>query len=222
MSTNEDAAYSEYAKMITKTLEALRSNRMNAEFLAPEKVCARVEELMFDGAVIASGGSQTVAQCGLEELFRSGRYRYLDRAAAAPNELPTLYRESFFSDFYFTSANAITMDGELFNVDGNSNRVAAICYGPKKVIVVAGCNKIVRDIPEAVERLRAIAAPMNAKRLSCATPCSQTGECVARGADDIADGCGCDARICCNYLISAQQREAGRITVLIVGKDMGF
>ena len=111
------------------------------------------------------------------------------------------------------SSNAVTEEGELYNVDGNSNRVAALAYGPDSVIVVAGCNKIVPDIAAAVERVKKIAAPVNATRLHCSTPCAKTGECM---------NCHSDGRICCNYLVSAQQRHQDRIKVILVGEELGY
>lgn len=215
--------YNETSQEITKTLAALRANNMQAVFVSDGAAAyAYAEKLLFDGAVIACGGSQSVKQCGLDKLFKNGKYRFLDRSAVSLAEAPALYRESFFSDFYFTSANAITEDGELFNVDGNSNRIAAYCYGPKNVIVIAGCNKLVKNLTAAVARLRSIAAPMNTRRLGCATPCRETGECIALGSAAMTSGCNGDGRICCNYLISAKQREKDRIKVILVGEELGF
>lgn len=112
-----------------------------------------------------------------------------------------------------SSANAITENGELYNVDGNSNRVAALVYGPDSVIVVAGYNKIVPDIDAAVQRVKKVAAPINAVRLHCETPCAKVGECM---------NCHSEGRICCNYVVSAQQRHKNRIKVVLVGEELGF
>ena len=122
------------------------------------------------------------------------------------------------------SSNAVTENGELYNVDGNSNRVSALLYGPSSVIVVIGVNKIVKNIDEAVRRVKVCAAPKNTVRLSCETPCSKTGECVSLLREDskMPDGCRCDGRICCNYVVCAQQRHKNRIKVVIVNEQLGY
>lgn len=215
--------YDENTPQIKKTLEVLRANNMEARF-APDCAAAYayVQELLFDGAVVACGGSMSLAQCGLEALFKCGRYHYLDRAQTPPEAIPSLYRESFFADFYFTSANAVTENGELYNVDGNSNRVAAYCYGPKNVVVVAGCNKIVKDLKAAVLRVKNTAAPLNARRLERKTPCCETGVCIGIESSEMTAGCASPDRICCNYLVSAVQRERDRIKVILVGDTLGL
>lgn len=157
-------------------------------------------------------------------LLRSGRYQFLDRYAPGltREEIEEIYRRSFFADAYLCSSNAVTMNGELYNVDGNSNRVAAICYGPRSVIMVVGCNKIVRDIPAAVIRVKRRSAPANVARLRCDTPCAKTGACAGIQREGMTDGCGVDGRICCNYLVSARQRVPGRIKVILVGEELGY
>ena len=157
----------------------------------------------------------TLEECGIMNLLRSGLYDFLDRSApgTTPDKVEEIYRMAFCADAYLTSSNAITEQGELFNVDGNCNRVAAMLFGPKSVIVVAGYNKIVADLEEAVLRLKKTAAPANAIRLHCATPCAKVGECM---------DCHSDGRICCNYLVSAQQRHQDRIKVILVGEELGY
>lgn len=122
------------------------------------------------------------------------------------------------------STNALTENGELYNVDGNSNRVAALLYGPKSVIVVCGINKIVKNIDEAIKRVKTIAAPHNTIRLGIETPCGKTGECVSLRKEnpEFCDGCHGDTRICCNYVVSAQQRHIDRIKVIIIGEEYGY
>ena len=122
------------------------------------------------------------------------------------------------------NAIGITENGELYNVDGNSNRVACIVYGPRQVIMVVGVNKIVKNIDEAVMRVKTNCAPKNTKRLDCQTPCNKTGECISLMQDnsEICAGCGSDGRVCCNYVITARQRHKDRIKVIIVNEDLGF
>ena len=206
--------------------EKLRRNNM--EFYYAENasdVRGIVESLMKDGDTVTHGGSVSMAECGINELLNSGRYNYLDRSkASSPEEADEIYRKAFSADVFISSANAITDDGVLYNVDGNSNRIAAIAFGPSSVIIIAGYNKLVHDLREAEMRVKTQAAPPNCVRLSCPTYCAEKGECVSllKADHEISDGCGGDGRICCNYLISAQQRHKGRIKVILVGEELGY
>ncbi len=212
---------------INSTMEALRKNNMQAYYVENSaKAKELVQSLMEKGSTVTHGGSMTLKQTGINELLKSGDYNYLDRSAEGltREQVEEIYRKSFFADTYLTSANAVTEKGELYNVDGNSNRVAAILYGPKSVIVVVGVNKIVPDIRAAVERVKKVAAPKNTVRLSCKTPCAATGECISlKQPDSVAcDGCKSEGRVCCNYVVSAQQRKKDRIKLIIVGEELGY
>ena len=214
-------------KRINKTGENLKKNNMDF-YYAPTKADVRdiVKSLLKKGDVITHGGSVSMAECGIYELISSPDYSYMDRTKIPPEEIKDFYRKSFFADVYISSANAITEDGVLYNVDGNSNRIAAIAYGPESVIIIAGYNKIVRNLQEAEIRVKTYAAPPNCVRLNCDTYCAEMGECVSlanpKADRQICDGCKSDGRICCNYLISAQQRHKGRIKVIIVGEELGY
>lgn len=211
---------------VNKTLESLRKNNMEAYFCEnSEKARELVKSLMKKGDTVSHGGSVTLTQTGITEILKNGDYNYLDRSAAGSREeIEEIYRKTFSADVFLTSANAITENGELYNVDGNSNRVAAILYGPESVIVIAGYNKIVPDINAAVKRVKEIAAPLNTKRLDCDTYCAKENKCVSLNNDNsfICDGCHSEQRICCNYVISAQQRKKNRIKVIIVGEELGY
>ena len=213
-------------KRIMKVGENLRRNNM--EFYYAEKasdVRAIVEKIMPEGCTVTHGGCESMKACGIPELLNSGKYNYIDRSKAkTPEEVKQIYRDAFSADVYISSANAITEDGVLYNVDGNSNRVAAIAFGPDSVIIIAGYNKIVRNLEAAEVRVKTEAAPPNCVRLNCDTYCAENGECVslAKADREITDGCGTDSRICCNYLISARQRHKNRIKVIIVGEELGF
>lgn len=214
-------------KRIQKTVENLKRNNMDAYYCTTTKdACALVEALLPKGAVIGSGGSMTLKQSGLLELLKSGRYQYLDRGrqGITKEEIEQVYRDTYSADAYFCSSNAITENGELYNVDGNSNRVSAILYGPKHVYFIAGYNKIVRNIDEAVVRVKREAAPANTVRLDMNAGCRETGECVSLKKDhsSLCDGCRMDGRVCCNYVVSAQQRHKGRIRVIIIGETLGY
>lgn len=212
-------------KRINKVGENLRKNNMEF-YYAPTAadVSGIVGSLINKGDVITNGGTMTMAECGLAELLSSPDYNYLDRSKLSPEEVKELYIKAFSADVYISSSNAITEDGVLYNVDGNSNRIAAIAYGPKSVIIIAGYNKIVKDLAEAEIRVKRDAAPPNCVRLNCQTYCSEKGECVSMSKADrqISDGCTSEGRICCNYLISAWQRHKGRIKVIIVGEELGY
>ncbi|NLT09827.1 MAG: lactate utilization protein [Ruminococcus sp.] len=213
-------------KRINMVGDALKKNNMEF-YYAPTKndVCPIVESLMKDGNIVTHGGSVSIAECGLSDLLNSGRYIYLDRSkASSPDEVVKIYKQAFTADVYISSTNAVTEDGVLYNVDGNSNRIAAIAYGPESVIIIAGYNKIVRDLDEAEVRVKTEAAPPNCVRLECNTYCGEKGYCVSLNSKShqMSDGCSGDGRICCNYLISAQQRHKGRIKVIIVGEELGY
>ena len=208
-----------------KTKNALENNNMTAYTVKTKEEAADiVRSLLKKGDVIASGGSVTLNQCGITDIIKSPDYIYLDRNSVAPDKTAEIFRKSFSADVYLCSSNAITENGELYNVDGNSNRVAALLYGPKSVIVVCGINKIVKNIDEAIKRVKTIAAPQNTIRLGIKTPCGKTGECVSLRNEnpELCDGCHGDTRICCNYVVSAQQRHIDRIKVIIIGEEYGY
>ncbi len=209
---------------IEKVMENLRKNRMEAYYVEDRsKVVPLVKELVAEGSVVGLGGSMTIKETGVLDLLRSGRYQFLDRAreGITPEEVQQVYRDTFSADAYFCSANAITEQGELFNVDGNSNRVAAICFGPRSVIVVAGINKIVEDLDAAIRRVKTVAAPKNTQRLSCETYCKEKGTCLGLEGN-MAAGCSSLQRICSTYMVSAYQRSEGRIKVILVGEELGY
>lgn len=208
-----------------KTAKALIANNMEAYIVdSKEEAAQKVKALLNKGDVIASGGSMTLNECGIIDIVKSEDYNYLDRNSVAPENVKEIYRKSFSADVYLSSANAVTENGELYNVDGNSNRVAAIAYGPDSVIIVAGYNKIVSNLDEAVNRVKKIAAPANTVRLGCETYCSKSGECAAftKVCPEMTTGCSSDARICCNFLVSAKQRHKNRIKVILVAENLGY
>ncbi|NLO99896.1 MAG: lactate utilization protein [Clostridiaceae bacterium] len=203
-------------KQVQRTMDNLVKNNMMAFYVENKaQVVEKVAELIKEGELVAVGGSMTLFETGIIEHLRIGRYNFLDRYmdGLSRTQIEEIYRKSFFTDTYLTSTNAITEDGELYNVDGNGNRVAAMIYGPKSVIVVAGINKIVKNVDEAVERVRRVAAPANSIRLNKNTPCTKTGYCA---------NCRTDDRICCTYTVFGQQREKNRIKVILVGESLGY
>lgn len=214
-------------KRIENVITALRKNNMQGIYVpCITDITKTVEDLLFKGAVITSGGSVSLKESGVWDLINSEKYCYVDRNKPCSSaEKTEIMKTQIGADFYFCSANAITENGELVNVDGNSNRVAAIAFGPKKVIVIAGANKIVKNVEEGFLRVKEIAAPKNTVRLGLDTPCSKLGKCVALTRCDnpaMTDGCESKNRICRNYLVTANQRESDRITVIICGESLGY
>ncbi len=205
-------------------VKALEKNNMEAHiFKTVKELCDYVEALLPAGAKISNGGSQSLIESGVMNLIKSDKYNYIDRFAPQDKQQEKqMISDYFTADYFFCSTNALTEAGELINVDGRSNRVAAIMYGPENVIMVVGKNKIVKNIPEALYRVKTVAAPKNTVRLNCDTYCREKGICVAAQNNDIASGCGSQARICCNYVVSGYQREKNRIKVLLCEENLGF
>lgn len=205
-----------YEERVKRTIESLEKNNMNGYFVQDEKeLIEKINELAPEGVTVSVGGSMTLFETNVIEHLRSGRYDFLDRykEGLTPGDIKDVFRKSFCADVYFTSSNAITEDGELYNVDANGNRVAAMIYGPDKVIVIAGINKIVKDVEEAISRGREMAAPANAKRLNKSTPCTKVGYCM---------DCSSQDRICSDFVLIRRQVKMGRIHVIFVNKELGY
>lgn len=212
--------------IVNETMVNLEKNNMKPYFCQTSKEAVElVRSLLEKGSTLACGGSMTLKETGVEDLLKSGDYNYLDRAnAKTVEEMEAVYRGAFTADTYLMSTNALLRTGGLYNVDGNSNRVAALLYGPKSVVIICGYNKIVENLDEAIYRMKTVAAPLNTKRLSTGAYCESVGECASLKKDSscMCDGCKGAGRICCNYVVSAQQRKKDRIKVIIVGEALGF
>lgn len=203
-------------KKIERTMKSLESNNISSYLVNnKDELFNKINEISKEGELVACGGSMTLFETGVIDLLRSGKYNFLDRYAdnLNPQDMKEIFRKSFFADTYFTSTNAITENGELYNVDGNGNRVAAMLYGPDKVVVVTGVNKIVKDVEEAIKRNKEICAPANAKRLNTKTPCEATGTCI---------DCKSPSRICCEYTLIKRQRTSGRMHVIFLNENFGY
>ena len=201
---------------IIRTIEALEKNNMNGYLVEDEEALIdKIKEIVSEGSMVACGGSMSLFETGVIDHLRSGRYNFLDRYEEnlTSADMKEIYRKTFYADTYFSSVNAITEEGEIFNVDGNGNRVAAMLYGPDKVILVVGANKIVKNIDEAVKRNKAVSGPANAKRLNTDTPCSKVGYCM---------DCKSNDRICCEYTVIKRQRTADRMNVIFINDVLGF
>ena len=209
---------------IEKTMEALKKNKMAVYYAENREEAKKIAlSLIEKGAVCASGGSVTLTETGIIDALKGEDYRYIDRYAPdlTPEERVAAMEKAMHADVYLSSANAITEKGEIYNVDGNSNRVSALLYGPKSVIIVASINKLVENLDAAVTRVKTITAPKNAARLSCDTPCAKLGHCIAVDGG-MTDGCASPARICCNFTVMAQQRHVERVKVILVGEELGY
>lgn len=216
-------------QQVERTIKALAKNNMEAVFIpSMDELLPAVRSLLKAGEKVAVGGSMSLNETGVSDLLRSGEYTFLDRhkAGLSPSEVEQVLLDSFSVDSYLASVNAVTEHGELYCADGNSNRVAALLYGPKQVILIVSWDKIVPDLRSAVLRVKHIAAPANAVRLNCDTYCTTHGKCInATVSDDnlMALGAGaCEHTICSNYVVFSRQKFPKRIKVLLVGESFGY
>ena len=204
-----------YEKRSQVLLKNLRSRHFEAYYCAGrEEALVKALELIPKGAVVGWGGATSAQQIGLMEALNAGEYRTIDRdKATTPEARVQAMKQCLTADVFITGANALSLDGQMVNIDGNGNRVAAIVYGPDSVLVIAGMNKVTDSLEDAVTRARTVAAPMNKQRFPAQTPCEVTGSC----ADCKSDGC-----ICNQILITRNCNPAGRIKVILVGEELGF
>ncbi len=196
-------------------LKALQSRNMEAYFCeTPEDAKRLALSLMPDASSITWGGSQTIEEIGLKAAVKSGDYTVYDRSEAKDDkEAMEILRKAYSADFYLTSSNAVTLDGTLINIDGMSNRVSAMAFGPGAVIMLVGMQKIVKNTDEGMSRIRNIASPMNALRLGIETPCAATGVCM---------DCKSPYCICCQILITRFSRFKGRTKVILINEELGY
>ncbi len=206
-------AFAKKAKVIIENLEKRNMEGIYCENSA--EACEKILSMMEEGATVAWGGSESLKECGLMDALKfGGKYELIDRASAkSPEEDREIYAKTVCSDYYLMSTNAITMDGELVNIDGNGNRVACLIHGPKHVYLVVGMNKVVTDIGSGLTRTQNVASPPNTIRLNKNTPCSVTGACA---------GCLSPDCICCQVVITRKSKHDGRIKVFLVAEDLGF
>ena len=179
-----------------------------------EEALAMAKRFLTPGCSVSFGGSMTLYEIGLIDELKQSDYVLYDRAAATtPEEKNAMYAKIVTADYFFMSSNAITLNGELINIDGIGNRVACLIAGSKNVVIVAGINKIVPDIESGIARVRNMAAPPNANRLHTKTPCAELGRC----ADCLSADC-----ICCQTVITRKSRIPNRIKVILVGEELGY
>ncbi|MDC7231148.1 MAG: lactate utilization protein [Sphaerochaetaceae bacterium] len=214
---------------VERTIKALKKNNIDARFLETiDDVIPSVISLLTKGESVAVGGSVTLKETGLLDLLRNGDYTFYDRYKPGLDKegVTEVMHQSFFVDTYLASANAVTEHGELYCVDGTSNRVAALLYGPKQVILVVSWDKIVPDLVSAILRVKQLAAPANARRLDTGAYCVESGKCINAHCDAnnlMALTAGaCEHTICSNYVVFSHQQIEGRMKVLIIGESLGY
>lgn len=203
------------AKQADTIIKNLAKRNMEGYYFDTAAECARaVLDTLPAGSTISWGGSESIKECGLMDGIHSGDYRLIDRSLAkSPEESRALYAQAVLSDYYLMSSNAITLNGELINIDGNGNRVACLIQGPSHVILIVGMNKVVTDIESGIARVRNMASPANAIRLNRNIPCAATGTCH----DCLAPECFCN-----QIVVTRRSGHAGRIKVYLVGESLGY
>ena len=195
-----------------KIIKGLESRNMSGYYAATKEDALKTAlSLIPEDGTIAMGGAMSAHEIGLVDAVKAGSYHFIDRDAAPDKRAAML--AAYDADVFLSSVNAMTDDGILVNIDGNANRVSAICQGPKKVIFIVGMNKVCGDLDGAMKRARNVAAPVNAQRFGLNTPCSKTGKCM---------DCKSPDTICCQFLITRFSRHAGRIHVILVNDSLGF
>lgn len=199
-------------KLAEKIIAGLTSRNMKGFYVkSKEEALRKALELIPEGSSVTKGGSMSVLEIGLGEALKKGKYNYCDRDAATDKREAEVF--AYTADVYLGSVNAITEDGVLINIDGNSNRVSAYAYGPKKLVLIVGMNKVASDVDAAMKRARNEAATINAQRFGLNTPCSKTGACM---------NCMSPDTICCQFLITRFSRHKDRIHVILVNENLGF
>ena len=192
-------------------IKGLKSRNMSGYYAADKEEAVKLAlELIPEGSTISMGGCASAQEVGLIKALKEGNYNYIDRAKLSPRES---LMAAYDSDIFLSSANAITSDGIMVNIDGNSNRVSCIAQGPRKVVFIVGMNKVCPDLDDAMKRARNVAAPANAQRFDIKTPCKETGKCF---------DCKSPDTICCQFLITRYSRHADRIHVILVNDTLGF
>lgn len=204
-----------YEKRAQVLVRNLKSRHFEAWYCADkQEALEKAMELIPEDSEVGWGGAMSAVQIGLMDRLNEGKYRAIDRdKTSTPEERRTAMKRCLMADVFITGANAISLDGQMVNIDGMGNRVAAIVYGPETVIVIAGMNKVVDTLEDAVRRARTVAAPMNKQRFPSETPCLITGVC----ADCRSTGC-----ICNQILITRNCNPPGRIKFILVGESLGL
>ena len=200
------------ALLAQKVIKGLESRNMSGYWAESKKEALNLAlSLIPEGSTVTMGGAMSAHEIGLVDALKKGNYNFIDRDACADKRAAML--AAYDADVFLASANAITEDGIMVNIDGNSNRVSAIAQGPRKVVFIVGMNKVCPDPDAAMKRARNVAAPINAQRFGLNTPCAKTGACM---------DCKSPDTICCQFLITRFSRHKDRIHVILVNGNLGF
>ncbi len=195
-----------------KVIKGLESRNMSGYYAADkEAALALALKLIPEESSVTMGGCMSAREIGLIDALKNGKYNFIDRDMASDKRAAML--AAYDADVFLSSANAMTEDGVIINIDGNSNRVSAIAQGPRKVVFIVGMNKLCSDVDGAMKRARNVAAPINAQRFGLSTPCAKTGSCM---------NCKSPDTICCQFLITRFSRHKDRIHVILVNDSLGF
>ncbi|MDO4533411.1 MAG: lactate utilization protein [Coriobacteriia bacterium] len=195
-----------------KVIKGLKSRKMNGYYAANREEALKIAlELIPEGSEVNMGGCMSAHQIGLFDTLKNGPYNFVDRDDTDDRRAAML--AAFDADVFLASANAITEDGIMVNIDGAANRIAALAFGPRKLVHIVGMNKVCADVHDAIKRARNVAAPINAQRFGLSTPCSKTGAC----GDCKSEDC-----ICCQMLITRFAMDPDRVHVILVNEDLGF
>ncbi|MGO5065303.1 lactate utilization protein [Clostridium sporogenes] len=203
-------------KQVERTIKNLNSRNMEGYYINNiDQLLQKLKELIPENSIVGVGDSMTLFETGVIDFLRDENFNFLDKYQdkLTSDEKREIYIKNFSADTFICSTNAITESGELYNIDGNGSRVAPMIYGPKQVILIAGINKIVKNIEEAEYRVRSYIAPIDAKRLNKDTPCTKIGYCV---------DCKSSNRICNDFVVIRGQFIKGRIKILIIGENLGY
>lgn len=195
-----------------QVIKGIESRNMKGYYAATKEEALKIAlEIIPESSSVTMGGAMSAHEIGLVDALKNGNYNFIDRDKAEDKRAAML--AAYDADYFLTSANAITEDGVMVNIDGNANRVSAIAQGPKHVVAIVGMNKVCPDVDAAMKRARNVAAPINAQRFGLNTPCAKTGSCM---------NCKSPDTICCQFLITRFSRHADRIHVILVNDSLGF
>lgn len=205
-----------YKNLGTTMIKNFQKRNIEAFYCnSSEDAVSLAMELMADAGTVGMGGTETVKETGLLDAVKSAEHlTFIDRnIAKTPEEKKEIFFQTMQCKYFLMSSNAVTVDGELVNIDGNGNRVACLIHGPEQVILLVGMNKVVEDVNAGIERVGIYAAPPNASRLGTRTPCGVTGYC----GDCHSEDC-----MCCQIVVTRHSRHKGRIKVILIGEELGF
>ena len=200
------------ALLAQTVIKGLQSRNMSGYYAqSREEALELALSLIPEDSTVTMGGGTSVHEIGLVKALKEGKYNFIDRDEFTDKRAAALL--AYDADVFLASSNALTQDGILVNIDGNANRVSALAFGPKKVVLIVGMNKVCDDLDGAMKRARNVAAPINAQRFNGSTPCTKTGACM---------DCKSPDTICCQFLITRYSRHTGRIHVILVNDELGF